>query len=261
VTADAPLQGRRVVVTRAAEQAGILAEKLAELGALVVGVPAIAFAPPPSWDELDGALRSLKAFAWAAFASQNAVRFALERAVALGLPGDAFAAVKLAAIGEATAAPLREAGLAPALVCADARGEALAREIAAAAPGQRILLIRALEGRPELPDGLRAAGCEVTVVAAYQTVPPPPESFAALSQALDRGEVDAILFASPSAVRHICGGVGRERLGRAALAAIGPTTAAAIREEGLPVAVLAPRPDPTSLAAALARHFGPAPHS
>jgi uroporphyrinogen-III synthase len=71
--------------------------------------------------------------------------------------------------------------------------------------------------------------------------------------------VDAVAFASPSAVRSVVAGLGeRARLLRGtALAAIGPTTSAALAEAGFPCAV---RPDTASapaLADAIARHLGP----
>jgi len=192
------LRGRRVAVTRGKAGEDALSDRLRELGAEVVAVPAIATAPPDSWDELDGALRDLPSFDWIAFASATAVEATLGRLAALGLPPPA-PAVRLAAVGQATAARLRELLREADLVPAEARGAALAQAVGALAAGRRVLVPRAAEGRPELVDGLRAAGAEVVAATCYRTVPAPPSAVAPLAGRLERGEVDAVAFASPSA--------------------------------------------------------------
>lgn len=105
--------------------------------------------------------------------------------------------------------------------------------------------------RTELPDGLRAAGWTVDAVEAYRTTPIPPRP--AVVEALSHG-VDAVAFASPSAVRALVDGLSaaaRRGLARAALVCIGPTTAAAVAAAGLSVAVVAAEPSGEGLAAAV----------
>ena len=53
-----PLTGHKVVVTRAADQAGGFADMLRDAGAEVVEFPTIETVPPVSWDELDKAIAS-----------------------------------------------------------------------------------------------------------------------------------------------------------------------------------------------------------
>lgn len=255
----ARLDGRTVVVTRGKGGEDALSARLAELGASVRELPSIAFAPPADPAPLDAALRELDRFAWVVFASATAVERTLARAAALGVPPAAFAARRLAAVGPATAARLARDVRAPDLVPQEARGEAMAAALAPAVAGASVLLPRPAEGRPELLAGLVEAGARVTAVEAYRTVPAPPEALAPLAGWLERGEVDAVAFASPSAVAAVVGALGARQalLGRALLAAIGPTTAAALAAAGLPAGAEPATHTGRALAEAVAERLGP----
>jgi uroporphyrinogen-III synthase/uroporphyrinogen III methyltransferase/synthase len=249
------LDHRTIVVTRNKGGEDALAGRLRALGAEVRELPAIVFAPPADPAPLDAALRDLGRFDWAVFASATAVESTLERLGLLGLSPAALAPLSLAAVGPATAAALARAVRAPDVVPAEARGEAMAAALAPRVRGRRVLLPRPAEGRPELLEGLRAAGAEVAAVEAYRTVPAPPEAIRPLAAWLEAGEVAAVAFASPSAVAAVVAGLG----GRAALlrqvplAAIGPTTSDALRKAGLEVAAQPARYTAADLAEAIAR--------
>ena len=105
-----------------------------------------------------------------AFASANAVEQAVARLDALGLPRGALADPKLACVGPATGARLEALVRAPDLMPAEATGAALAASLAPHVRGKAVLVPRAADGRPELCDGLRAAGAEVVAPIAYRTV-------------------------------------------------------------------------------------------
>ncbi|MFT3916923.1 MAG: uroporphyrinogen-III synthase [Anaeromyxobacteraceae bacterium] len=258
-----PLAGRAVVVTRGRGGEDELSARLRALGAEVRDVAAIAFAPPADPGPLDAALRALPSHAWAVFASATAVDRTLERMAALGVPRAALGRLRLGAVGPATAQRLEAAlGRPPDLVPAEARGDALAAALGPEVRGARVLVPRPAEGRPEILAGLAAAGAEVVAVEAYRTVPAAPEAFAPLGRWLDAGEIAAVAFASPSAVRAVVAGLGpraRALLGAAGLvlAAIGPTTAAALREEGLEPGVVPPRHTGGDLAEGIAARLGP----
>jgi uroporphyrinogen-III synthase/uroporphyrinogen III methyltransferase/synthase len=251
------LDRRTVVVTRGKGGEDALSARLRELGADVRELPSIAFAPPPDAAPLDAALRGLSAFDWAAFASATAVERTVERMRALGLDPAALGRLSLAAVGPATAATLARAVRAPDVVPAEAKGEALASALTSRVRGRRVLVPRPAEGRPELVEGLRVAGAEVVAVEAYRTLPAPPEAIRPLAGWLEAGEVAAIAFASPSAVKAVVAGLGdRTSLLRAcALAAIGPTTAEALREAGLGAAVQPARHTGPDLADAIAAYL------
>jgi uroporphyrinogen-III synthase len=255
----ARLDGRTVVVTRAAGGPDALVGRLRELGATVRELPAIAFEPPADPRPLDTALRSLERFDWVVFASATAVDRVLARMAALGIPAAALSGRSLAAVGPATAERIASALRAPDLLPPDATGQALARALAPRVRGRRVLVPRPAEGRVEIVDGLAAAGAEVTAVEAYRTVPAAAERLAPLAAWIEREEVDAVAFASPSAVRALAGALGPAAalLGRVLLAAVGPTTAEAIREAGLEVEVAPRRHTGKDLAEAIAAKLGP----
>jgi uroporphyrinogen-III synthase len=254
----ARLDRRTVVVTRAKGGDDALSGRLRELGADVREIPSLVFAPPADPSPLDAALRDLRRFDWAVFASATAVERTVARLRAVGQQPAALAALHLAAVGPATAERLARDVREPDLVPAESTGERMAAALAAHVRGKRVLVPRPAEGRPELVEGLVAAGADVAAVEAYRTLPAPPDAIAPLAGWIEAGEVDAIAFASPSAVKAVAGGLGdRARLLRAVpLAAIGPTTAAALRDAGLDVAVLPARYTGADLADAIAARLG-----
>ncbi len=255
------LAGRVVAVTRPRGGEDALKARLLELGARILEAPAIVLAPPASFDDLDRALRALERTDWIAFASAAAVERTAARAAELGIPPAALARPRLAVIGAGTAKRLARLLRAPDLVPPDARGESLAAALAGQVKGLRVLVPRPEESRPELVEGLARAGAEVVAPVAYRTVPAPPESLQPLAAALRAGAVDAVAFASPSAVRSVVAalGPGAILLLRCALAAMGPTTAAELRAHGLVAAVEPAHPSGRALADALAERLGPHP--
>jgi len=261
MNAPAPLSGKRVVVTRAVEQARDLKERLENLGATVLLLPAVSFSKPFDTVELDRAISTLESFDWILFTSTNAVRFFAARRRDLGfVPGEK-KEPQCAAVGPATATAAAAEGLTIDYVAKEFLGSALAREMSAALSGRRVLLPRSERAGRGLPDSLVAAGANVTEVVAYHTgglgaVEP------GVLDAVRAGNVDVVSFFSPSAVENLRGELGAEtmsRLGaRAALAAVGPVTATALREAGLPVAILAAEATGESMVTAIVRYFSQA---
>src|SRR5207302_5163971 len=98
-----PLRGRRIVVTRAREQAGELVRALEERGAEVVLAPTIRIEPLADLEPLRRALARLADYRWTVFTSQNTVQVVLERLSAWGHSPSVFVQTRVAAIGPATA--------------------------------------------------------------------------------------------------------------------------------------------------------------
>jgi uroporphyrinogen-III synthase len=247
-------------VTRAGKAGDdALARRLEALGAVVRSLPSIAFAPPADLAPLDAALVSLGGFDWAVFTSATAVDRTLARMDALGLRREALAALSLAAVGPATAARLAVMIRPPDLVPADAKGDAMASALGELGRGRRVLFPRPAEGRPETVDGLLEAGAELVVVEAYRTVPAAPETLRPLAEWIRAREVDAVAFASPSAVQAVVGALGARAklLGQVLLAAIGPTTADALRAAGFTPGAQPARYTGEALADAVADALGP----
>ncbi len=263
-----PLEGRRIVITRAPEQAEDLVRRLSDLGAEVLSLPMVRFADPDDCTQMDRAITDLDRFDWIIFTSANAVRFFLKRCRTLGLPFEnAQMATRpsIAVIGAATRDALELQGLHAALVPVKSSGLGLITELAAQVAGKMVLLPRSDIATADLPAGLRAAGAVVTEVAAYRTLEPDtPDSASSFDfyvvTTLRKGDADIITFFSPSAFHHFARAMGDGLpaiSARVPFAALGPVTAAAIRESGIPVACEGVEPTTASLVTALVRHFAP----
>jgi len=229
-----PLLGRRIVVTRAREQASELAGTLSALGAEVLEVPTIRIAEPADGGAaLRAAASGLDSYDWVVLTSARAV----ERLLAEVRDARAFGGVRLAAVGPATAAALAERGLVADLVPDEAVGEALV-EVFPTGTG-RVLVPAAAGARDVVPDGLAAKGWTVDSVEAYRTEreTPPPDLVARAARA------DAVTFTSSSTVSNYLAAAGTEGL-PPAVVCIGPVTADAARRAGVTVTAVA---DPHTL--------------
>lgn len=230
-----PLHDRRIVVTRSRAQAAGLMQRLSELGANALLLPCIRISPPEDDRPLRAAAAAAREADWWVFTSPNGVRAFIHALRASGQgPTMVAGGVSVAAIGPGTAAALRAAGITPEVVAERAVGEGLADALEATGRirGRRVVLPRAAEGRAVLADRLRAAGARVEDVVAYRT---DAERMAdgVAADALVRGQVDAVLFASGSAVRVFAGMMGTDLTTR--FVSIGPITSAALGACGLPV--------------------------
>lgn len=232
----ASLDGRRIVVTRRQGQASSLVDRLLELGATVLEVPAIEIAPPSEPGALDAALGQLEKYDWIVLTSPNAVAALLTRLTVLGLYPRLSVRAKLASVGPATTIALRSS-FPEDKVALEPRDDYRAEGLLAAFSdrslgGKRVLLPTSAAARETLAEGLRRLGAQVEVMAAYAIVEPPGLD-ASVARCLEGG-FDLALFASPSAVEAFARAAG----GRAAglpVAVIGPTTEATARASGLDV--------------------------
>jgi uroporphyrinogen-III synthase len=237
-----PLAGRNILITRASDQTESLVRELEARGAKPVLQPMISFHPPGDFAPLDKALRDLRSFDWLLLTSANAVRALLDRSRSLAVDVmNSFAAVRIAAVGPVTAEVARAAGLHVSHVAAKHQGTALAEEFATELASKRILLPRSNLGSSDLPDALRRLGAHVTEVIAYRTFAAEPAGEG--QNQFSSGNLEAILFFSPSAVRNFLNwdeGKGGQVLRsisdlsrKTAVVAVGPVTATALREAGL----------------------------
>jgi uroporphyrinogen III methyltransferase/synthase len=236
---ERPLLGKRVLVTRPRQQSSDLVNRLEQLGAVPVVLPAVEIRDPADWSPVDQALARLPAYQWLVFTSANGVRALIGRLRQTGRDLRALGTVKLAAIGPATAATLREFHLEPDLVPAAFRSENLAAALKDKVRGQRVLLARADRGRDVLRQELsQVAG--VDQVAVYSQV----DAIETDSEALNcwrRGEIDFVLLTSSNIARAVLAHLdqpcrARVQTGEVQLVSISPVTSMAIREFGLPVA-------------------------
>ena len=258
-----PLFGRRVLVTRAQEQAAELVDRLAALGAEPIEAPTIRIVPPDDHGPLDAACAAVDSFDWIVLTSVNGVESFMRRLLAGPRDVRSLSGVKLCAIGPATAARLERYGLKVDLMPDEHRAEAVFDALREAddLAGRRVLLPRADLAREALARALREAGADVTEATAYRTVldgsvpggGPDPYKLL-LDQALD-----VVTFTSASTVRNfvrILGtGPAADLLGTTCVAAIGPVTAAAAKQLGIETRIMPPTYTIPALVDAIADHF------
>jgi len=261
VQASRPLAGRRVVVTRAREQAGELVQALATLGAEVIAAPTIRIEPLPDLEPLRAAVADVARYRWIVFTSQNTVQVVLEQLPAWGFGPADLARARVAAIGPATGSALAARGVQVDLLPAGYVQEELVAAMATQGGlrGARVLIPQAETARDALSEGLRAEGAVVDVIPVYRTVPAMDDG-AALAREILAGRVDAVTFTSSSTVQSFARAVGdaAAKSDRYAAAVIGPVTAATAREYGLPVAIEAEEYTTDGVVKALVKHFGEA---
>lgn len=228
-----PLSGKGVAVTRAEGAAGPLSRRLMALGARVYHWQAVDIAPPEDPDPLEEALERLTTFDWAVFTSPRAAAAVTGRVEAPP------AGLKVAAVGSKTAGALTAEGWEVHLVPRPFRGQALVEAFRETgwAQGARVLFPASDIALDTVPRGLRELGAEVEEVTAYRTRPAEldPEEVA---ETVETGRLDALTWTSPSAVDAFRGALGEDAwehtVAGSLSAAIGPTTANALRDAGVP---------------------------
>jgi len=243
------IAGRRVVVTRAVEQADELAALLQAAGAIPVVIPLIEIVTDDAGAaQLTGlAGDHFVGFDWLIVTSPNGAERVID-AFAERLP-ELGHAISVAAIGSATADVLRAGGVDVAFVPVVQSAAGLLAELPVAGAVSRVLLVQAANAEPALADGLRDRGAALSVVAPYRTV----ATRATAGQQLAALSADAVLFASGSAARAWANVFGDAT--PPVVVAIGPQTAAAATDAGLKVAVVAADHSLSGLVMALERHL------
>lgn len=257
-----PLAGKRILITRAREQASSLAQALEAAGAEVVEFPTIAIAAPESWAPLDAAIQRLRDYRWVIFTSVNGVRFFWERLKMAGRDARDLSGITVCAIGPATAGALQSLGIRADIVPAEFKAESLVEAIGTIAGGDglrgaRVLLARAAEAREVVPEELRRRGARVDVVTAYRTVKGAADA-EGLRGMLREGKIHVVTFTSSSTVKHFLDLVGddaRELLKGVIVASIGPITAKAAARHGIASHVVPENYTIPALTDALVKHF------
>ncbi len=249
---DYPLSGKRVLVTRPVHQAADFMAALRALGAEPISFPTIEIRPVADTSSLDEAIQRLarpadypdqptgqpaNLYNWLVLTSANGVAAFWERLEQLGLDSRSLAAVRIAAIGPATAAALAQRSIKPDLLpdVYTAEGVLAAFDRLGPVAGQRFLLARADIARQTLAEGLVERGALVDEIPAYRTVPieggPLPPA------------ADIVTFTSSSTVQGYVNCLGgrapAEFLKHSQVVCIGPITAATAAELGVPVNAVA----------------------
>ena len=242
-----PSAPTRVLVTRAADQAGDLLSALRAAGLQPVPVPAIEVELGPGGGALDDAARDIGRYAWVVLTSANGARALLRAAERVLVP---FEATRLAVVGSATGEVLERQGADVAFVPSRADAGTLAAELPLA-PDDRVLVIRGDLVAHDVAATLRRRGATVDAVVAYRTREAPAQSGALLRSAVD-GSIAATVFTSGSTIRGLLTLGQQEDIDVRSIPVVclGPETAAAATAAGFHVLAVSPTTDPTALAAA-----------
>jgi uroporphyrinogen-III synthase len=213
---------RRIVITRAAHQAGEWADAIRARGDVPILYRCIRIAPPLDAEPLDAALRALNDFDWVVLTSANT-------AYALSLWFELMPTFpKVAVIGKSTAQAVEQfLGVNADWMPEEANGATLGMTLPLEA-GMRVLLPQSALADHSLSQTLRERGAEVTTVRAYETVI--GTGGEDVPTMLVHGEVDAILFSSPSTVHNFVQRIYPLPVPSLPAACIGATTAKAARE-------------------------------
>ena len=253
-----PLFGRRVLVTRARHQASALADLLRREGASPIELPTIELAKVADDATLDAMVRRLEArdYAWCLLTSTNAVEWLYDEVVQRGHDARLFAGCRIGALGEATAAALRQRGIVAELTAGEFTSDGLLAAMPADLSGASVLLPRGDGASPGLVAGMKQRGATVDEVVLYESRAPSEPDTEAL-RLLREGRIDVVTFASSSSVRNLKALLGAdfERLRDVIVACIGPVTAATARDLGLTVTVEPATHTIPALVAALKEHL------
>ena len=255
-TKSRSLSGQRIVVTRAREQAGDFARKLGELGADVLEAPAIKITRPKETDAIVDALLGLNAYDWLVFTSANGVTAFFDIFFRRFQDMRDIGGARIAAVGPATAAKLRELHLQVDLTPDEFAGKKIAAAFAKfqSIENLKMCLLRAEVANPDLPRELEELGAIVDDIAIYKTVAETEDPAGAGATLLESG-ADWVTFTSGSTVEHFNARFDLPKLlkkfPQMKLASIGPETSKAIRALGLKPALEAKKHTTDGLLAAL----------
>lgn len=235
-----PLKDRRVLVTGSSTHIAAMSMALREHGADAHILPTVNIQTTPVVlpEQMD----------WLVLTSKNAV------------PAISWADVRVpvAVVGEGTASAVRAAGVEPALVASGPGAKQLAAELAdQGIQGKDVICVLSSIARSELIDELEPTGANISVLTGYTNTPEteiPDEQ----RDRIAGGEMEAVSFASPSSVIAFLEMIGSDlpALSGAAMVAIGPTTAVAMQEQGLPVHAIADISTVAGFVETLERYFG-----
>ncbi len=258
MSASPSLAGRRIAVTRARDQASELSGKLAALGAEVVELPLIHVTKHIDKHTLADVLLELGGYDWIVFTSANGVRFFFEEFTRLFDDIRSLGLLRFAAVGDTTAAAIRERHIKVEAQPKVATAEALADELIATGSldSAKILVITGNLNRDELVKKLEDARAIVDRLQVYQTEKTDLSADAAAADFRAKG-ADAILFASSSAVQSFADQAAALKLAKDAkrplAGSIGPQTSATMKQVGMPIDFEAKTPSLDALVQALVK--------
>ncbi len=235
-----PLFGRRIVLTRARDQAVEWRRRLEDLGAEVLEVPLVEIRPFADREALVEVFEEIGRYDWLVFTSANGVRHFFDLFLKAFRDLRALGVMRIACVGDTTARAVHALHLEVEVCPEAATAEALADALSATGSldSAKVLVITGNLNRETLVERLADARAIVDRLPVYENVPADLTREPAVEAFRERG-ADAILFASASAVRAFAAQAAALQLAPGAkhplAGSIGPATSDALRHAGLPV--------------------------
>ncbi|HEX5397648.1 MAG TPA: uroporphyrinogen-III C-methyltransferase [Verrucomicrobiae bacterium] len=251
-----PLFGKRIIVTRSRRQMARFSQKLSRLGAEVLEIPAVQGVDPDNKQDFIDALLTLHSYDWLVFTSVNGVAVFFDLFFRHFHDLRDLGGAKIAAVGPATAAKLRELHLQVDLMPEEYVGRKIAEAMHkhGSIENVKICLLRAQDANPDLPRALEELGGIVDDIGLYKTVAATEELSGAAEEFLQRG-ADWLTFTSGSTVEFFHARFDLPKLMKQfpqmKIASIGPETSKAVRALNLSPAVEAKEHTTDGLIAAM----------
>ncbi|MFO8026720.1 MAG: uroporphyrinogen-III C-methyltransferase [Opitutales bacterium] len=242
-----PLYGKRIVVTRAREQAGQLSKMLEENGADVIELPFIQVLPDFDEKLVTEVLAGIAVYEWVIFTSANGVKNFFELFYKAFDDIRCLGPMRIAAVGAATAREIEKHRLKVDLVPQKANAKALAEELIEkeGMESVQLLVVTGNQNREELVQRLETEGrAIVDTLPLYRTCKTDLSRDPAAARYRREG-ADALLFTSSSTVKSFVDQQEaltlEEGAQQPAYGSIGPMTSKTLQELNLPLGFEAPR--------------------
>lgn len=259
INSDFPLKNRVIVLTRSWDQSSESSGIFENLGAKVIQLPTIKIVPPANWNDFDEALNNFSSFDYLIFTSVNAVKMFISRCEEIGVNPD-FKNVKVIAIGKKTADYCFQHELAVHLTPHEFRSAGLIGELSGLnLSGKNIFIPKSSIGREELKTELEKLGAIVKTPDAYDVSIPERAQLEKPLKELSSQKPDVFIFTSPSTFENFLKIMRlsntQEYFRTSIIAAIGPTTKAAIENFNIHVDIMPEEYTMEALAHQLVNHF------
>jgi uroporphyrinogen III methyltransferase/synthase len=250
-----PLFGKRIIVTRTRQQAGALSSGLRALGADVWEIPTIRIADPVDMMEFGQLVQDSHGYDWIVFTSPNGVDAFFRMFFKLYPDTRDIGGVRIAVVGPATAARVRDFHLKVDLQPAEYVAEAIVKEFKTqgSIENLRILIVRPENARDVISKELMKLGAIVDEAIVYRNIPETNDVTGGIERFCSEG-ADLITFTSSSTVENFLAlklpwPAGLET------ASIGPITSKTMRGLGLSVDIEARAHDVPGLIEAIRKNY------
>lgn len=236
------LKNKTILVTRDKSQAGKFLNMIKAEEARGVSFPVIEITEPPTFAEIDNALKEIKSFDYILFTSVNAVERFFKRAKEKDIKTENIADLKAISVGPKTEKAMLKFSLRSTFTAktyvAEGVLEALKKEDL---KNKKILFPRALKAREYIIEELEKMGAKVSMCPVYETINP-NLGLDKLKKVLKDEKIDIITFTSASTVENFASSIDgyelKEILKDKVIAAIGPVTRDKAKELGIEVNVM-----------------------